>query len=236
MASKGSQGQKVASLSRIVVVGAPRSGTTLLASLLAKLGTDFGVEQRAWDVNSGYYEHPSLLKIYCQLRKQSRLARYSDNLAQRAQAGAIRGLGRLLADVQAIKYPPLSTQLPFLVAQAGFAPILVISARLFEPYAISRMRMEGIGFDECKRDYLEIYRSSQLMLKVYEGVVIDYEGLLRSRREPAIQQLARLTGAELTRVEQVVASSVAEARSHAEGSAQDPECRAVYDQLTSLPS
>jgi hypothetical protein len=218
---------------RIVVVGPPRSGTTLLASLLSKLGVDFGLETRDWNINSGYYEHPQLLKIYGQIRKYNRLTQLSDNLAERVRTTAILHLSELLNKVQAIKYPPISAQLPFLMAQAGYKPTLAISARLFEPYAISRMRMEGLGYGACKNDYLETYRTALLLLRVYEGVVVDYEGLIGTQREQALQALATLCAAERQQVEEVVQNSVGEARSRADGFEPDPECLAVYNQLIS---
>lgn len=219
---------------RIVVVGPPRSGTTLLASLLAQLGVNFGVEERSWDVNSGYYEHPELLKIYGQLRKVERLEQVSDNLASRQRQGAVQALQHLLGQVQAIKYPPISSQLPFLVASAGYAPVLAISARRFEPYAISRMRMEGVGYGVCKGDYLEMYQTALLLLRVYQGQVISYEGLLGPGRQAALQRLASLSGAAAERVAQVVESSVGESRSRPGASVEDRDCRAVYDQLLAL--
>jgi hypothetical protein len=220
--------------SRIIVVGPPRSGTTLFASLLAQLGVNFGLEQRKWDINSGYYEHPDLLKIYGQLRKYERVVQISDNLASHLRNSVIRSLSSLLAEVEAIKYPPISTQLPFLVDRAGYQPRLAISARQFEPYAISRMRMEGVGYSVCKRDYLEIYQSALLLLQVYQGEVIHYEGLLSPSRQPSLERLALLTQAPLDRVRQVVENNVGVGRSRPGANAEDPECRAVYDQLVAL--
>lgn len=220
--------------SRIVVVGPPRAGTTLLASLLAQLDVDFGLEQRSWNINSGYYEHPELLKIYGQVRKHNRFAQLSDNIAERFRKNAIRSLAELLNKVKAIKYPPISAQLPFLMDQAGYAPVLAISARLFEPYAISRMRMEGVGYSSCKQDYLEVYRTAMLLLRVYAGAVVDYEALIGSQRETAVKTLSTLSAADPERVHQVVKSNVKQARSQSQGLVEDAECRAVYEQLIAL--
>ena len=217
--------------SRLVVVGPPRAGTTLLASLLAELGVEFGLEKRGWNINSGYYEHPDLLRIYGQVRKYNRVSQLSDNLGDRFKRAAIRGLADLLSKVEAIKYPPISAQLPYLMAEAGYAPVLAVSARLFEPYAISRMRMEGVGYDTCKHDYLEIYRTALVLLRVYQGSVVVYEGLRGPQREPALRTLASLAGASPELVEQVVTAQVGEARSRAEGATIDQECRAVYEEL-----
>lgn len=214
-----------------MVVGPPRSGTTLLASLLAQLGVNFGVEQRDWDINSGYYEHPDLLKLYGQLRKAERFDQVSDNLARRLRQGVINSLAELLRDVKAIKYPPISVQLPYLIARAGYRPVLAISARRFEPYAISRMRMEGVGYGVCKRDYLETYQSALLQLQVYRGEVIHYEGLLGPARQPMLERLRLLSGAPPQRVAQVVEGSVGSSRSGSGGGDGDPECLALYERL-----
>ena len=218
-------------MSRIVVVGPPRTGTTFLASLLAQLGIDFGLESRSWDVNSGYYEHPDLIRVYGEIRKYNRLSQLSDRLAAPYQASAIRSLAKLLKGVQAIKFPPISAQLPFLIDRAGYTPVLAISARRFEPYAISRMRMEGVCFNTCKQDYLKIYRTALLLLRIYKGAVVDYEALINNRHNLAEITLSSLTGAGLDLVRQVIESSVKQARSH--GQPEDEECQALYERLVS---
>lgn len=219
--------------SRIVVIGPPRAGTTLLASLLAQLGVNFGLETRSWNVNSGYYEHPDLLRIYGQIRKCNRLSQLSDNLAERFRHSAVRSLAQLLSQVQAIKYPPISAQLPYLIDRAGYTPVLAISARRFEPYAISRMRMEGIGYQACKQDYLEIYQTAILMQRIYRAVVIDYEALIGKQRGSAEARLSLLTGTDAKLVGEVLESSVKQARSQSEGLRPDKECEALYEQLIS---
>lgn len=220
--------------SRIVVIGPPRAGTTLLASLLAQLGVAFGLETRSWNVNSGYYEHPQLLRIYGQIRKYNRLSQLSDNLAERFRDNAVRSLAQLLTQVQAIKYPPISAQLPYLMDRAGYAPILAISARRFEPYAISRMRMEGLDYHTCKQDYLNIYRTALLLLRIYDGVVVNYEELLGTQRQATQATLSSLTGADPELVQQVIASSVGKARSQSQGLEEDHECRVLYERLATL--
>jgi hypothetical protein len=219
---------------RTLVAGPPRSGTTLLASLLAKLGVGFGLETRAWNIDSGYYEHPQLLKIYGQIRKYQRLSRVSDNLASVFRTSAIKGLGHLLGSVEALKYPPISAELPFLMAEAGFTPVLAVSVRCFEPYAISRMRMEGLGYAACKADYLEIYRSLALQLRVYGGQVMVYEQLVSEDREPVLKRLQLLTGAEMATVKTVVQDSVGTPRSSGTALMVDRECREIYDQLVGM--
>lgn len=219
--------------SRIVIIGPPRAGTTLLASLLAQLGIDFGLETRSWNVNSGYYEHPDLLRIYGQIRKYNRLSHVSDNLAERFRHSAVRSLAQLLSQVQAVKYPPVSAQLPYLMERAGYAPVLAISARRFEPYAISRMRMEGIGYQACKQDYLEIYQTAILMQRIYKAVVIDYEALTGTQQGSAETTLSLLTETDTKLVREVLKSSVKQARSQSKGLRPDKECEALYEQLIS---
>lgn len=219
---------------KLLVAGPPRTGTTFLASLLAKLGVDFGLATRSWDINSGYYEHPKLLKIYGQIRKYERMTSISDNFAASLQQSAVRGIKDLLSSVDALKYPPISAQLPYLIARAGFTPVLAISVRLFEPYAISRMRMEGIGYQRCKEDYLEIYRSLLLLLKIYKGEVIPYEELISQSPARALRGIHKLCGANMEDINSVVLESVGKPRSFTGTLNCDSECRDVYDQLLTI--
>ena len=56
---------------RFFIVTVGRTGSSLLASILADAGADFGVQGKAdWDPAGGAYEHPSLVPV---IRKFERM-------------------------------------------------------------------------------------------------------------------------------------------------------------------
>lgn len=218
---------------RLIVTGPSRSGTTVLAALLSRLGVNFGLKDQAWDVDSGYYEHPQLLCAYNEIRKCRKFAPLSDNLGHFFYRRAVRSLRRALALADAVKYPPLSSDLPALVRHAGYAPRLAISVRRFDGYALSRIRKEGVDWRTCKQDYMNTYGTALFNLCLYGGVIVVYEELQGGKRSRWLEPLMRLTGAVESAVLEAMQVCVGEARSVSWDSLADPDCDALYERLLS---
>lgn len=216
---------------RWIVTGPSRSGTTLLASLLSRLGMNFGLADRAWDINSGYYEHPEILKAYSYARKWKKSTPLSDNLGLLFREKAIRCVKRALEDVTAIKYPPLSSELPELVKQAGYKPKLAISLRRFETYTLSRIRMEGVDWKTCKQDYLSTYHTAMFNLRLHGGAILVYEELTSCERHDTINTLMQITGADSISVAKAVEECVRDGRSQARDELADADCDDLYERL-----
>ncbi|MEB3302425.1 MAG: hypothetical protein VKN56_10710 [Cyanobacteriota bacterium] len=216
---------------RIIIAAPPRCGTTLLASVLSNLGVRFGLEDRSWNIDSGYYEHPSLLKVYETMRKWHKLRAISDNASDYFFRQAVNRLRRLLVHVQAIKYPPLSSELPQLVDLAGYRPLVVIVARRFQSYALSRMKKESVDWEACRRDYINIYNSSLVSLRNHGGVVVCYEDLFDDERNRWMHGLSGIVDYEHSRIEAVLDRLVSTSRNQPFPELADAECDLVYGRL-----
>jgi hypothetical protein len=218
---------------RWLVIGPSRSGTTLLASLLSRLGICFGVKDRDWNIDSGYYEHPQALRAYGHVRKWNKLTRFSDNISGFFRDRAIECLEKALRDVDGLKYPPLSSDLPFFVKQAGFEPRLAISLRSFDTYALSRMRKEGVDWVTCKEDYINIYQTALFNLHLYGGTIFCYEDLWNEGRSRWLPALMAITGANEADAAAALEACVKKARHQSLPALAQEECDALYQQLLS---
>jgi hypothetical protein len=216
---------------RWIITGPSRSGTTVLAAVMNRLDIGFGFEDYSWDVNSGYYENLDVLKAYENMRKYTRLSYLSDNLGEMFRQRAVRCVGRALANVKAIKYPPLSCQLPSLAKAAGYKPKLAISIRRFETYALSRIRKEGVSWNTCKRDYLDIYQTSMFNFHLYGGILICYEELTSDDQSEVIRALMQATGESDSKITKALAACVKEGRSFTHASLADQACDSLYEKI-----
>jgi hypothetical protein len=216
---------------RWIIAGPSRSGTTVLAAIMSGLGISFGFEDQSWDANTGYYENVDILKAYDNMRKSMRLCQLSDNLGEMFRQRAVRCVGRALASVNAIKYPPLSCELPALAQAAGYKPKLAVSARRFETYALSRIRKEGVSWNRCKQDYLNIYHTSLFNFHLYGGILISYEELTSSDQLQPIRALMEATGETESKVTDVLSACVKESRGYAHSSLADQDCDSLYEQI-----
>lgn len=218
---------------RWIIAGPSRAGTTVLAAIMSGLGISFGFEDQAWDANSGYYENADILKAYGNMRKSMRLCHLSDNLGEMFRQRAVRCVGRALATVQAIKYPPLTCELPGLVQAAGYKPKLAISLRRFETYALSRIRKESVSWQTCKQDYLNIYYTSILNLQLHGGILVSYEELTSSDQLQPTRALMQATGETESRVTDIIRTCVKEGRSLTHPSLADQHCDSLYEKILS---
>ena len=95
-----------------VIIGAPRTGTTLLASILSKSGLNSGLKDQPWDPARGYYEHPLLISCSRDLQKSERLAGFSNSLSRYYRRQASKKLPQLPSDITLLKFPNLSYLIP----------------------------------------------------------------------------------------------------------------------------
>lgn len=201
---------------------------------MSRLGVNFGFEDSSWDINSGYYEHHEILAAYGNMRKSHRLSKISDNVADFFRQRAIRCVDRALSSVEAVKYPPLSCELPSLVEAAGYKPKLAISARRFESYALSRIRKEGVSWRICKADYINTYQTLLFNLHLFGGYAISYEDITSRDQAKSIQILSEATGETQAKISTVLSRHIREGRNKQSNTLSDKTCDHLYKRLLSL--
>lgn len=169
---------------KFIVLGTPRSGSSLLSAILANAGADFGMDRGLdWYRGSGAYEHAQIIAAYKHLKRAKLFSKVSDSLALREKKKLIRALKKLLSEVSFIKYPPLSEYLPWYFKEAGFEFRVIIIVRSFQEYAVSRVSKEGGDYDFLVREYLRVYKTGLINLEIYGGCIVCYEDLANEGTE-----------------------------------------------------
>ena len=187
----------------VVIVGAPRSGTTLLSSILSCSGIRTGLPDRAWNPASGYYEHPLLISCYGDLKKSRLLANYSDSLSNYFRNRALQKLKILSTHSQLFKFPLLSFMLPPLLRQIGFKPIAIVIYRPFSAYANSYFRLRPyISYFEIKKIYLETYYQSLLLPSICTTLFLSYDELCSSSGLSQFEVLTKYLNIDLNKLMQ----------------------------------
>jgi hypothetical protein len=188
---------------RFLIVGTGRSGSTLLAGILALAGANFDMAKvTSWDPKSGEYEHPL---IHTARRWQSRAEKVRESLlpdvflhrycVRRMQ----RDLRTLLDAVQYVK----SSDLVWLVHpiyRLRFWPRVIVSYRPFADYARSRFLRYGWDMPHLVQAYWDVYSTAALQLQVYGGCAINLDDLLNRDQTAWADALAQLTGSERERL------------------------------------
>ena len=198
---------------------------------MSRLGLRFGVKDRAWDVNSGYYEHSDVLKALGYVRKWKKATLISDNLGMVFRRKALHHIGLCLREAEAVKYPPMSSDLPALVKEAGYNPRIAISARRFEAYALSRMRKEGVDWKTCKDDYIITYETALFNLCLYGGALFCYEDITGDSRNQWLAPLAQMANVNEHDVASALDACALKGRSQARLELADQDCDALYQRM-----
>ncbi len=176
-----------------LIIGVERSGTSLLAGLLANSGATFGLQLRTdWVRSGGSFEHPKLLeinKVISRLKKQKII---SDRL-NRIRENKIITLARSIPEgIEYLKFPLNSHLYPYYFHRAGFDVKLIVSLRKFSGYFTSKHRKNGAEFKQAKEEYINIYGTICALINLFPAVVITYEGLI-SNPNPILEELGKFT-------------------------------------------
>lgn len=182
---------------RFLIVGTGRSGSTLLAGVLAGAGARFNMARVTnWNPRSGEYEHPL---IHSARRWQSRAEKIKaslipDILGRRFCVRRMqRDLRALLGEAEFVK----STDLIWLVHpifRLGFPMRIIVSYRPFADYARSRYVRYGWNVADLVKSYRDVYSTAALQLHVYGGCAINYDDLVTPDQTAWADALAQLTG------------------------------------------
>ncbi len=182
---------------RYLIVGTGRSGSSLLAAILADCGADFGLPQRTeWDRVKGAFEHSGLHKAYAWQTRANKLSNaiipdyfgrnYFNKKCERVLAETIR----------CTRYAK-SSKLVWLVYRfkaLGYTPKVIIQYRRFEGYAASRYLKFGWSMSKTIQEYTDVYETALLQLHLFGGCVVSYEDVNDMQQEKWASALSLITG------------------------------------------
>jgi len=187
---------------RFFIVTAGRTGSTLLAAIMADAGADFGIPApKGWDVSRGGDMELAAIR---------RAADHFRNAFDRApkKPTAIvskwiwscrismgkRLLKEALAQARFLKTVNLDLVIPY-VMKMGFFPRVIVSYRPFPEYAVSFSQTFGHrSLPALADDYNRTYRNALLHLSTYGGCAIGYSDLTDLNRTEWANALAETTG------------------------------------------
>jgi hypothetical protein len=189
---------------RNFIITAGRSGSTLLCSILADAGADFGLPHiSGWDPGGGTYEHRLIAQAAKWYRRAHEISPDRPLPPRKWAWTLVRHQGKHLlrrALRQAEFFKALHLDLAVQPAsKLGYFPQIVVSFRAFVPQALSLAKMfseRDAGAQEA--EYLRTYRNAMMWLFLYGGCVVDYDDLVDPACNRWITPLAAVTGLPAT--------------------------------------
>jgi hypothetical protein len=186
---------------RFFIVTAARSGSTLLAAILADAGADFDMAvPRHWDRTSGALEHPHLWRALRHIAAAEKISvgRPPFGMA-RMRWNAYRSFGkrRLRETLARARFVKLygAHKLVRLAFKEGFFPVVILSYRRFEDQALSFGMMHAHAtWDSLRENYRNVYSNGRLLLNTFGGCVVCYEQLTDLDDRSWAEPLAAITG------------------------------------------
>ena len=176
---------------KFIIVGAPRTGTSVICSILNNSGANFGFDNhKAWDRASGDFEHPLLISNYKYLKRRQFFTQFSDQLARWHDQKIQTNLQKILSQVAFIKYPPLCELLPKYIHKLGYNPQLIVIIREFNDFAFSYLSKENCTITELENIYIQTYKTSLISLLIYGGSIVLYNDLIDKTKTKWAKNLA----------------------------------------------
>jgi hypothetical protein len=189
---------------RTLLVTTGRSGSSLLAAVMAAAGADFGVPlPESWGAGSGSMEHP-LAQEAGRLARQAAavqvprgrpsLLRYLADVRLHRAKARVR---RLLAQVDTVKADNMDLWVPH-VPKMGYAPRLVVPYRAPELVARSFLVQAKRNWPEVADEYARINANALLQLHTYGGCAVELDELTDPDRTAWADAVAAVAGLDRT--------------------------------------
>jgi uncharacterized membrane protein YkvA (DUF1232 family) len=187
---------------RFFLVTPGRTGSTLLATILADAGADFCMASRDdWDIaRGGWMEHSQIrsatnhfrLAFECSPNKPRGLL--SRILWTYHRTAGKRCLKQALQQAIYVKALHLDLAVPFAI-KLGYFPQVIVSYRPFGEHALSFSQMViNWSADALAATYNRTYRNSLLLLHSYGGCVVSYADLTDRSSTEWATALGQITG------------------------------------------
>lgn len=182
-----------------IVLSTGRCGSSLLSSILAKSGANFGMPDNIeWDERLGAYEASEVGKAEghyqrsLELRQQSFLSRTTMWKRKYHRYRARKKLDSILSRVDYIKSG--SAAIPLLAAKLGYTPSIILLYRSFQRQAFSTYQRHGTAYPVIRDRYYSKNSSALLSLYMYGGCVISFEQITSPENSLWATSLGELTG------------------------------------------
>ncbi|MFH1759257.1 MAG: hypothetical protein ABH822_01695 [Patescibacteria group bacterium] len=223
---------------KIFIIGAGRSGSSLLAAILHQAGANFNVPVlKKWDRNHGEMEHPDLMAINNWHVRQRIISQImpSKKGAGICKRKRLNLLDRMLKKADFFKIHGWEYLVPE-VFKLGYKPVIIISFRNFNDYMVSLHLKTGDDFQFLADSYFNLNTNSLLQLSLFGGCVIDYNDLIDKQEEGWAIHLSELTGINKSNLLVVRDELAASVRRRANDSLmpRDERCELVLAQLKEL--
>jgi len=186
---------------RHFIVTAGRTGSSLLAAVLADAGADFGMAPpEAWNPTGGEMEHPKAQAMGWHFARAHAISPVKPALPPASLVWDIRRhlakkrLRELLAKATFVKTMDLDLAIQP-TFRLGYFPSLILNYRAFEAQALSVFAMRGhMTAEGLAKRYERTYRNGLLLLHIYGGCVIGYDALVDPGATAWAAPLAEVTG------------------------------------------
>ena len=226
---------------RYFIVSLGRSGSSLLAAILADAGAKFGMETPSdWDPRSGQMETSAIKMAAHHYRRAYDIGigrKYLLSPALEAKLRLYRGrkyLRRALQESQFLKIGDLD-----LVVQPsfklGYSPRVILNYRQLENNLPSLLvGRTHIGPDQLAQEYSRVYRQGLMLLHTFGGCVVAYNELQDSTAPGWAEALAKTTGLER---QQLLKSRTTRAKGSSDPTDSRPiyaEAYALYEEMRAL--
>lgn len=221
---------------RYCIVGAGRSGSSLLAAILADAGAEFDLDQREIDREYGAYEHPRLQAAGRWLSRFEKIdsSLWPDWLGKDLCKRRVLGcLEAALSRARFAKTTSLVKMLHF-VYQLDYAPKVIAAFRPFGDYSRSRYVRHGWSATRLIDEYADVNLTAYFQVHVFGGCAIGYEDLVNPDASAWADALAELTGIPRQALKTSRDKRLQARRYEPMGLELDPKPGEIYDKLTSL--
>lgn len=188
---------------RYLIVGTGRTGSSLLASILAEAGADFGdVGRDEWSRDEGAFEHPALQRA-CRWNARDRFLQrvqipLVSRLATVARNRMRRDAERAFEEAKFGKTTDLVRLVQPLARHTEYEPRVIVSYRRFDEYALSRYKKSGLPFQKMKEVYLRANGTALAQLEVFGGCTVGYWELVDETETEWATAIGELTGLPAT--------------------------------------
>lgn len=186
---------------RYFIVTNGRSGSSLLAVLMADSGADFGMKAPAgWDPRTGQMENQAIKEAAHHYRRAFDIdhgRRYKlcpEFEARLRRRRGRRWLQRALGQAEYFKIGDLDLLIQP-TFRLGFLPQVILIYRRFEPNLASLVvGRTHTGPDDLAAEYVRIYRQGLLLMHCFGGCAIGYERLVDPQQRQWAAALGEITG------------------------------------------
>jgi hypothetical protein len=226
---------------RYFVLTAGRTGSTLLATILADAGADFGLPvPDRWHPGTGEMEHATLLRATKWMRYAHQLSPDRPPIGFRRYLWDVyRSFGkaqvkRLLAAARFVK----GEDADFIVNPAfrmGYLPSVVISYRRFEDYAVSTAPMRGhTNLETLAAYYNRVNRNALLWLSVFGGCVVGHQQLSNADDVSWVEPLSAVTSLPAARLIEARGQRLGKSSPPVEAKCFDHDAAETFEMIDAL--